>query len=763
MSEARTNDRAPQVVGALPRGPGRLPGRGAIAAAALLAPQVGVAYLAFLELITRWLESSHLPTLTGVEMAGVSMALMAPPALGLGLVVALVVLAFPRSDGPSQVLGRVARWLGGGGEPAAGFARVVALVLTLTLAGAVGTLGVYELISNELTRGSAPGMVALALIASLPAGWLVFVSLAEVLRRLLRGRSAGPAEAMWLVVAVAVVAVGVGLRRLWPTVLALDLRPLAHGTGFLAASVLGARFLLARPGRARYALFRFGLVGTLILGTFGRFGLYELSERRETKLALSQGLVTGPLVDRYRSWLDWDGDGYSALLGGPDCDDWDPGVHPGARDIPGNGIDEDCWGGDAPRHPKPQAPAAEPMVHTVELGPHLPPAPCGGGRWNVVLITMDTVRWDHTTLAGYPRETTPNLEELARRATVFTRAWAQAPQTKSSMPSMLTGRYISEVYRSPDLWLVVYPENVTFPELLQEAGYRTAAVLSHNFFLPRYGLGQGFEWWDLGFVRHQAKSKLAIPAAAEITDRGISYLQDNASDPRPFFLWLHYIDPHHPYITHPGVPSFGSRPVDRYDHEIRYTDEQMGRFLSWLSASELADCTAVLVHADHGEGFGDHGYVYHGRSLFEDQIRVPLVVYVPGYPPRRVEWPVGNIDIAPTVLHLARLHPRVLLQGRSLLPIVLGEPGDPDRPVFAEIVQDARHAARKAMVHWPWKLDLLVSGGVFRLFDLSEDPMERRDLYGQDPGLSSRLERELREWMSSTLHEVKPGYRPGTG
>ena len=165
----------------------------------------------------------------------------------------------------------------------------------------------------------------------------------------------------------------------------------------------------------------------------------------------------------------------------------------------------------------------------------------------------------------------------------------------------------------------------------------------------------------------------------------------------------------------------------------------------------------VVIHSDHGEGLGDKGYVYHGVHIYEDQLRVPLIVRVPGQPARRVATPVAVLDIAPTVLELAGRSLARPTVGTSLVPWLFGNPPPGRPPVFSEMVQDAKHSSRKVMIDWPWKLHRSITYGYDELFNLEEDPGEARNRVKSDPQIYGRMKARMRQWISSQLQEVKPG------
>lgn len=520
-----------------------------------------------------------------------------------------------------------------------------------------------------------------------------------------------------------------------------------------AAAVLAALAWRLRAGRGA------ALVALALLA-FSGAGVARLAEVHDSPAVrarmLSRGRLFRPLLALALPWLDADGDGHAGTLGG-DCDDADDRVHPGARELPANGVDDDCFGGDAPTPAKPESEPPELAAGEEDLSYGAPaPLPLVP-RPNLVLVTIDTLRPDHLGAYGHHRATSPTFDALAAAGLLFDRAYAQGPQTKASMPSVFTGRYTSEVPRTAQQWARILPEATTIAERLAAAGYRTAGVPSHNFFKPSYGLSQGFMDWDLSVVEALDTRTAYETTGHKVAERTLAWLsawgQRPAADAPPFFLWVHLFDPHHFYKAHAEY-AFGDTDEDRYDGEIRFTDVQLQKILGALEAPPFAGHTYVIVHSDHGEGFGEHGYRYHGQHLYEDQIRVPLVVVGPGVPARRVLAPVSGIDLVPTLLDLAGLPVPAELPGRTLLAHAEGEP-EP-RPVYAEMLADANHSDRRVLIRWPYKLQWGITFGELTLHDLSKDPGEREDLSLREPDRTRALEAELRRFMAERLVPFTP-------
>ena len=399
-------------------------------------------------------------------------------------------------------------------------------------------------------------------------------------------------------------------------------------------------------------------------------------------------------------------------------------------------------------------------------------------RPNLVLVTVDTLRADHTTPYGYGRDTTPVLARLAREGVVVDQAYAPMATTGPSHASMFTSRYpLSLGYLRNGQRL---DEGLTtLAERLHAAGYRTSAAVSSFVLDKRLGFAQGFGTYDSRFEKQRATATmerwegLTVPAgfdrrADETTDIALAWLARRGKD-RPFFLWVHYFDPHQPYSPPTPwdgrfAPAAGKGPADMvalYDGEIAFTDHGLGRLVDAIEAEGLSARTLVAVTADHGEGLMQHGHMGHGLHLYEEAVRVPLVFRWPGSLPAgaRLPGPVEHVDLVPTVLDLLGV-PRGQdeLQGQSLAPALRGGTGtaghDTRRAVFLQrrlydagvvsgfAVKGEKFAVRAGQ----WKYIEAPEEETRELYDLGADPGETKDLFAADAAVADRLARGLAAW-----------------
>jgi len=526
------------------------------------------------------------------------------------------------------------------------------------------------------------------------------------------------------------------LGPLWSGGLALGLG-IAHGW-FWNVSAAGQRSAHRLPRAWLRWTVLTGAVGIILAASSG------IKETSPTYAAISEGgLGIKFALKLARHATDRDGDGYSALFGGGDCDDSRADVYPGAEDIPGDGIDQNCEGGDAPL----PAPAAE-SAKAPEPAGLAKPAKTGAFAGNILIIAVDATRADRLGVAGYGRppgrSLTPNLDALARRGAYFRRVWAQAPNTPRSFPSFVTSRYPSEIawQKKTFNYSPLLPSNHTFFEPIAAAGLKPIGIFSHFYFTADRGISKGFAEWSDDGAKSIADSNKDI-AAPRIVPQVIERLKKAAAKHERFVLWTHLFEPHSSYMSHPEFPTTLSGVQgleEKYDYEIAYDDQWIGKILKTLDDTHLAGDTAIVAFGDHGEAWGEHNRTYfHGQNLTEEQIRVPLIFFIPGQKPVTCDDEVGLIDVGPTLLELLGIEPPAYLHGRSLLPAIAGG-ALPPRPIFAELLPStATPDHHVVMVDRGKKLVHKVSDRRFELFDLAADPGEKKNL-ADDPAHQQLLD-----------------------
>ncbi|AEH38944.1 sulfatase [Halopiger xanaduensis] len=341
---------------------------------------------------------------------------------------------------------------------------------------------------------------------------------------------------------------------------------------------------------------------------------------------------------------------------------------------------------------------------------------------HVILLSADALRADHLSCYGYHRETTPVLDDLAAESLRFTRAYSASSHTREAVPALLTGEYPDTAIDS-DYRLATE----TIASTLSESGFATGGFHSNPFVSRAYGFDRGFDEFDddLHFGKHKlvALAQRALDKvrnrhyarAEEINERSLAWI-DSVDGTDPFFLWNHYMDTHGPYeppetyqrqyygetvsdskaqslyqraIDDPDSITEAERQllIDLYDAEIRYNDERIGEFLASLRERDLLERSLLIVTADHGDAFGEHGYYEHPRYLHDEITHVPLIVRPPGGADETtVSTPVSTLSIAPTIQQSVGISS----DGQSLLSTDADDV-ESDQPVFSQARGEGDH------------------------------------------------------------------------
>ncbi len=361
----------------------------------------------------------------------------------------------------------------------------------------------------------------------------------------------------------------------------------------------------------------------------------------------------------------------------------------------------------------------------------------GPARYNVLLISIDTLRPDHLGCYGYEHIRTPNIDGLAEEGFLFLDVSATVPLTLPSHTSLLTGLLpITSGVRDNGAF-VLSDQFTTLAEVLSEQEYSTGAFVATFVLDSRFGLDQGFEVYNDDMGSQDKKSAFQWPErrADAVNDTALNWF---AGVQEPFFAFVHYYDPHDPYS--PPQPFADAYTGNLYDGEIAYTDSMLGELLKALKANDLYDNTLIVLVSDHGEGLDEHNEAGHGVLVYQSTIKVVLMVKLPkAYalggdlkPPAKIDYPVQLIDVFPTVLELVDVRPDHNVDGVSLVPVLRGDRIDPRMLYFESMYPYFyfRWSPLRGVRHNNWKYILAPEE---ELYDIAQDPGELNNLASAQP------------------------------
>ena len=360
----------------------------------------------------------------------------------------------------------------------------------------------------------------------------------------------------------------------------------------------------------------------------------------------------------------------------------------------------------------------------------------------MLLLTIDSMRADMPWL-GYPRAIAPNLTKLAEESVVYEREYSLSSYTSKSVAGFLTSHYPSTLYRS-GYFFAVYPKADLFlAEVLSGHGVATTAWHGH-FYFRTAGFEQGFQTWDfVPGIQVDPETDNGVTSQA-MTELGIKLLGKPESTGKQFFAWAHYMDPHDKYNKHSESPDFGNKSRDRYDSEIFFADLWLGKLLDFARTQPWWKDTVLIVSADHGEAFGEHGFYKHAFEVWDVLTHVPLLVSGPGIKPRRINERRSHIDLAPTILDILGQPPEPTFMGKSTLPELEGATPDNREPIITELTEDSHNPPRRAILLGDYKL-IVIKEKKFQLYNLAADPGELKDLASSEPDKLAELKQVYTE------------------
>lgn len=646
-----------------------------------------------------------------------------------------------------------------------GFALVPLFALTGLLAGASIAL------AERLTQGrrfAALGIAAPSLLVTVPVAATLFRgSFAQTLPLAGAMPFVLPVVA-WLGVA-ALVWIGrrVGTADLTTRAcLILGVAGVIGAVVYVERNVLGTGYPEAQSGVAIAVIVLVGVivrlsrrvhvhryvcaaVAVLVVGLAIASMLRGLDEPAARQLLANRGDHGKDLVRAWRAILDFDRDGSSALLGGGDCDDRDGARHPGAVDAPGDGIDQDCDGADAVKVVV--APPPPPTLDMTNWRASIASTLTATRDMNVLLITVDALRYDMLAPDAPHRTDFPRLTKLLDDSVVFVRAFSPAAGTDVALSTLMTGR--ADPFQRID---------TTLAEAMQASGRRTSMALPTEVtrHVGSVLVQRGFDTQRAVYTDWETENIGDHISAGTTTAEGMRAL-DKAVD-RTWFAWLHYFDVHEhhqlqvPDTLKKAVWDGGNEKTHLYRALLFNIDQEVGRLLDDLEKRGVRDKTIVVFASDHGESLGDDPRLpaTHGQVTYAPLVHIPIAFHVPGVKPGVRTDLVTLRDIAPTLLELVGSE-AMQTDGTSLVPALFDAPTALRIPADRALV--IHEEFQWAVIEWPYQFVMRPADDLAELFDLSRDASAMVDIAAQHPEITKRLRARYAEAPPVRIDRTQAG------
>jgi len=375
---------------------------------------------------------------------------------------------------------------------------------------------------------------------------------------------------------------------------------------------------------------------------------------------------------------------------------------------------------------------------------------------NILLISIDTCRADYLSCYGYLRKTTPNIDAIAAEGILFKNVVSPIPLTLPAHSSMLTGTIPPYHAIHDNLGYDLADSNVTLAEILKDNGFVTGAVIATFVLDSRFGLDHGFDTYNDRFDEELKTIGIAERRGNEVSSYGIKWLAEHKD--QPFFLFLHYYDPHYAYEPpEPFNPGLFSDKYSLYAGEISYADHCIGRVIEKLKGLGIYDSTLIIITSDHGEALGEHLESSHGYFIYDETIKVPLIFKLPGKrQPRQINDSVGLIDIVPTVCSLLGIREPSQIQGKDLSRYLRKKTGTgEERYFYCESMLPTKYQCNSLLgvTTDRWKY---IQTTRPELYDLADDPEETNNLVGEQPQRARIMQDRLKQILEQTVRKGPP-------